>query len=648
MKLVLRSPIRLGTTVLLVTLASIHAAFGQEILSAAGAGDTTTVARLLEVNPDAVNTRDSFSKRTPLHFATEKDHLDVAELLLKKGADINAQDYMGLTALHWAVDRQHKDIVEFLLANKARVDLQDEQGQTPLHLTVWNRNADLAELLISHGAPLDAKNKDGATVILSAAANGRRDLFDLLLAKGAKFTDKTIPLHRAVQNGHLETVNDLLAHGADVNAGDDQGTRVLHTAAKACRIDIVETLLAHGADINIKDKDGQTPMDRFAQSSCRDAKLAKLLREHGAQMSIWGATGLGAYEDVVNLLKQDRHLVAARDHGGQTPLHIAAGSGHPSIVQLLLREGADVNATERGASTPLHLADREGFLEIAKQLLEYKPAINATNEAGRTPLHYASLSTNVAVLKLLLANHAEVNAKDRRSNNPPYLGRGGRTPLHYAAGYRRTDVAEILLAAGADVNAQDDEGMTPLHVVLSEPPVFVDFAGTPEGRKGAEQWAQWEHDAIKAFVDVLLAHKANVNYEEKEDLAKLGVKRYLDEIVMELTTTNSPLFDAYKKGSPVALSDARATRFSDDPGIYDIQTKAFVRLAYIPDRSTVKIVAAFLYSPQEMRFVTDDIRQQPPSWFAIWALRLMVDNPPQSDDVKIWQQWWEENKHKYP
>ena len=49
-------------------------------------------------------------------------------------------------------------------------------------------------------------------------------------------------------------------------------------------------------------------------------------------MSIWGATGLGAYDEVAKLLNNDRHLVAAKDRGGQTPLHIAAGCGHLSIV----------------------------------------------------------------------------------------------------------------------------------------------------------------------------------------------------------------------------------------------------------------------------------------------------------------------------
>lgn len=613
MKLVPQSPVRLGTTVLLVTLASVCASCAEDILSAARAGDTVAVAKFLEANPDAVNARHSFSRRTPLQFATEKDHLDVAELLLKKGADINAQDNMGFTALHWAVDCQQRDVVEFLLANKARIDLQDKQGQTPLHCTVWNRNTDLAELLISHGAPLEVKNKYGATVLLSAAANGRKDLVDLLWAKGARFTDNWTALHRAVQNGHIEVVNFLLGHGADANAGDDQGNRALHFAAKACQMDIVETLLAHGADINIKDKDGQTPMDRFAQSSCRDEKLEKLLREHGAHMSIWGATGLGTYEEVAKLLKDNPRLVAAKNHSGQTLLHVAVGYGHPSIVQFLLNEGADANATDQDGSTPLHSAAMGGHLEIAKLLLDHKADVNATNEDGCTPLHYAGLATDAAVLKLLLANRAEVNPRDRRPRNFPNLRHGGRTPLHYAAGYRRTDVAELLLAAGADVNAQDDAGITPLQVVLTEPPMFVDFVD----EKGAEEWQRRENEVIRSFVLVLLAHKATVTYEEKKSLAGLGLKRYVDEIVMELTTNNPPLFDAYKNGLPVAMSAAVATRFSDDPGIYDIQTKAFERLAFLPDHSTVRIIAAFLYSPQQMRFLTDDIRQQPPSWFAI-------------------------------
>ena len=218
------------------------------------------------------------------------------------------------------------------------------------------------------------------------------------------------------------------------------------------------------------------------------------------------------------------------------PLHIAAGRGHISVVKLLLDAGADPKATANGGDTPLHLAAKEGYPEAVKLLLDHKADINATNEEGRTPLHYAALATSIsganemfvdsswrtltaeaeqmrreAVIKRLLANHADLNPRDRPSKKPPFLGRGGRTPLHYTAVHRRKDFAELILADGADVNAQDDSGMTPLHVVLSERPMYVDFANTPEGHIAAGKWNCMNHDKIKAFVQVLLAHKANVN-----------------------------------------------------------------------------------------------------------------------------------------
>ncbi|MSR64427.1 MAG: hypothetical protein EXS18_01445 [Verrucomicrobiae bacterium] len=294
---------------------------GQAILSAAGTGDTVKVAHLLEANPSAVNARDSFSKRTPLHFATEKGHLDVAELLLKKGADINAQDYMGMTPLHWAVDRQQKDVVEFLIANKAQLDVTNEKGDTPLQLTVWNKTTDLAELLIARGAGLEVTNKNGGTVFLTAAVNGKKNLVDLLLVKGAKSYDVSKALRGAVQHGHTEVVRLLLARGADANTVDEEGMSPLHYAAKQCRADLIEMLLANGADTNRKDKYGQTPLDQLAQSWCNNQqKVVEILRAHGGKMSIWGATGLGLEEDVKELLKTNQQLVASRDNGGALAL----------------------------------------------------------------------------------------------------------------------------------------------------------------------------------------------------------------------------------------------------------------------------------------------------------------------------------------
>lgn len=129
-------------------------------------------------------------------------------------------------------------------------------------------------------------------------------------------------------------------------------------------------------------------------------------------------------------------------------------------------------------------------------------------------------------------------------------------------------------------------------------------------------------------------------------LAKLGVKEYLDEILLELTNpTSSPV---YKE-----REEHRAYRYNP----IRLRSEAFGKLGYIKDPSTVRTVASFL--PITSEPVTDvDVIYDSYSELAMRTLAGMVDNPPQvnlpdvSDTLearsKIWQQWWQQNKDKYP
>jgi hypothetical protein len=134
-------------------------------------------------------------------------------------------------------------------------------------------------------------------------------------------------------------------------------------------------------------------------------------------------------------------------------------------------------------------------------------------------------------------------------------------------------------------------------------------------------------------------------------LAKLGVKKYLDEAIAELTTTNSALFAYYMTSGmcPFASEEGRK-----ECATMHTQETAFKKLAYIRNPSTVKIVAQFLYSTEHFPLAPD----VPPWWAsgaAVRALRQMVDNPPAlpavhtgEEEDRAWQQWWEQNKDKYP
>jgi tetratricopeptide (TPR) repeat protein len=87
--------------VLLTMLALNIPAFCGEIHDAAKAGDFAKVKKLLKDDPKQAYSRDDVRK-TPLHWAVQEAHKDVVELLLAKGAEVNAVDSFGFTPLYWA------------------------------------------------------------------------------------------------------------------------------------------------------------------------------------------------------------------------------------------------------------------------------------------------------------------------------------------------------------------------------------------------------------------------------------------------------------------------------------------------------------------------------------------------------------------
>ena len=74
----------------------------------------------------------------------------------------------------------HKDFAELLLAKGADVNAKDTSGSTPLSMAAYAGNKDVAELLLAKGADINAKDKNGNTPLQNAASNGRTDVVDLL------------------------------------------------------------------------------------------------------------------------------------------------------------------------------------------------------------------------------------------------------------------------------------------------------------------------------------------------------------------------------------------------------------------------------------------------------------------------------------
>jgi hypothetical protein len=142
------------------------------------------VRRHLAVNPDAAH-RGQRPGLSPLHQAILRRRLEIAQVLLEAGADVNAADADGRTPLHLAVERNEVALICALLAREADPHRRDRVGWTPLHhAAAKNRLEALTALLDGGGSPM-VLSELGGTPLHEAAASGDAALVRLLLDRGS-------------------------------------------------------------------------------------------------------------------------------------------------------------------------------------------------------------------------------------------------------------------------------------------------------------------------------------------------------------------------------------------------------------------------------------------------------------------------------
>ena len=152
-----------------------------DVFAASAVGDESRVAELVRDEPGLIN-RYSSDGFTPLGLAAHFGHREVVELLLERGAEVNAvsRNATGYTALTGAVAAGHMAITELLLSRGADVNVKYTRGFTPLHTAAFNGNVGMVELLLSAGADTQAKTTHNKTPLAYALEQGHKDVADVL------------------------------------------------------------------------------------------------------------------------------------------------------------------------------------------------------------------------------------------------------------------------------------------------------------------------------------------------------------------------------------------------------------------------------------------------------------------------------------
>ncbi|KHN76904.1 Ankyrin repeat, PH and SEC7 domain containing protein secG [Toxocara canis] len=268
---------------------------GLSLIRALDGSDMNETARILEISPEEVSSRDG-EDRVALHYAAETADAETFKRILELDPSL--------------------------------IDCQDHNGYTPLLIAAMSGNTSAAEILLERGAQINHIDKD-----------------------------KHSPVHWAVVCGQFDTLALLLRKGANVNASDNQGAQPLHYATISEDIPqerneaILHILLKNGASVNGKDIDERTPI-LWAASNGNTEAMMSLIQAGGDryaidrdQLNALHCAASHGHEHMLELLIEscDKSIIDATDRNGDTPLFYAVTLGHFECARLLLLSGANAN-----------------------------------------------------------------------------------------------------------------------------------------------------------------------------------------------------------------------------------------------------------------------------------------------------------------
>jgi ankyrin repeat protein len=149
------------------------------------------VAEILSADPKQASRADGAQQSTPLHLAARRGLVEIAKLLLQKGAELNEQDKTLKSALHWACSTKNSEMVRFLLEQPGiEVFAVDSKKRLPLHLAVVLAPKETVEALVQAddtGSHLNDKDSQGCTPLHVSIRYDNEAAETLLLQRKGSF-----------------------------------------------------------------------------------------------------------------------------------------------------------------------------------------------------------------------------------------------------------------------------------------------------------------------------------------------------------------------------------------------------------------------------------------------------------------------------
>jgi hypothetical protein len=194
----------------------------------------------------------------------------------------------------------------------------------------------------------------------------------LLAVSGAAVGQSLDQLMRAVNDGNVQGVKELLDRGLEPDSADSNGNTTLMIASRLGHKDVVALLVSRKVNVARRSPFGDTAINYAALGG--HLEIVKILADQGAEIAPatgWGPLHYAAFENRVDVIKYLIQKGAPKDAlapNGFTALMLAARGGHIAAATSLLHEDADLGIKGPGGETALSIATARKDEEMIKLL----------------------------------------------------------------------------------------------------------------------------------------------------------------------------------------------------------------------------------------------------------------------------------------